>query len=136
MNYKQIYIDLLAKVKAELPVYHRHIGSGLDGFYDAEYKYIVIDAKLKETKRGVQALAHEWTHYKDYTEGRFKEFFKVKKKKYTEERMKEVIDAEQSAGRGASKICLSYGKKYYPEELHPKKLLPLLAFWREFYFDK
>jgi len=136
MTYSEIYDVLLEYVKKEVVVYHKPLGSSLDGFFDAEYGHIVIRNDIRNTKRGVQTLAHEYTHFKDKKDKKFKVFFSYNKTKYTEEKMREVIDAEQSAGRGAALICKKYGKIYKPEELNPKKLPGLILFWRQFYFYK
>ena len=106
-----------------------------DGFYDIDFKIIVINAKYKNTRRGARALAHEYAHFKDKEAGKFHEFFHHQIKKYNEKRMKEVIGAEQSAGIGAAKILLEYGKKYNPEETNAKKLPALMKFWKKYYFS-
>lgn len=136
MTYSQIYDHLLDRVRKEVSVYHRHLGMNLDGFYDVEYNHIVICSRLRNTKRGVRALAHEYTHFKDRHAKRFAGFFAVHRKKYTKERMSEVIAAEQSAGIGAAKICKEYGKKYNPEELNHRKLPNLIKFWETYYLEK
>jgi len=135
MTYSQIYEHLLEIVRKEVSVYHRYLGNAMDGFYDVEYDHIVICSKLKGTKRGVRALAHEWKHRCDRKDKKFTGFFTIHRKKYSEERMAEVIAAEQSAGVGAAKICKKYGKHYAPEETNPKKLPGLIKFWRGYYLD-
>ena len=136
MTYSEIYDHLLERVKKEVFVYHKPLGRDLDGFFDSEYGYIVIRKEIRNTKRGVQTLAHEYTHFQDEKNGKFKRFFSYHKTKFSEEKMCEVIDAEQSAGRGAAKICKEYGKLYAPEELNKKRLPSLIKFWRSFYFYK
>jgi hypothetical protein len=136
MTYHEIYECLLERVKKEVFVYHKRLGENLDGFFDADYGYIVVRQDIRNTKRGVQVLAHEYTHFKDQKSGKFKRFFSYDKTKYSEEKMREVIRAEQSAGRGAAKICKEYGKLYEPEELNKKRLPYLIKFWRGFYFYK
>lgn len=136
MTYSQIYDHLLDRVRKEVSVYHRHLGNNLDGFYDVEYNHIVICSRLRNTRRGVRCLAHEFQHYNDRKDKKFTGFFTVHRKKYTEERMTEIIAAEQSAGTGAARICKEYGKHYSPEELHPKKLANLIKFWQDYYLEK
>lgn len=136
MTYAQIYSHFLEKVRKEVPVYHRHLGDNLDGFYDVDYGYIVINAKLKDTRRGFRALAHEYIHFRDKKAKKFPGFFSHDKREYNKERMTEVIDAEQSAGIGAANISAEYGKFYNPEETNPKELPKLIDFWRKFYFKK
>ena len=136
MTYAQIYSHFLEKVREEIPVYHKTLGNDLDGFYDVEFNFIVVNKKLKGTKRGFFCLAHEWQHKVDHRNKKFPSFFSHHYKKYSEERMAEVIAAEQSAGRGAQKIAASYGKKYSPEETNPKELPHLIKFWKSFYFKK
>lgn len=136
MTYAKIYDHFLEKVRKEVSVYHRPLSGSMDGFYDVEYDHIVINSHLKNTRHGLRALAHEYIHFKDRHAKKFMGFFSAQKRKYTEERMKEVIDAEQSAGVGAAEICGEYGKYYNPEETNPKELPKLIKFWREFYFYK
>ena len=136
MTYAQIYNHLLEQVRKEIPVYHKHLGDGLDGFYDAFGNIIVMNSKWKNTRRGLRALAHEFTHFKDHKAKLYPGFFGHDKRKFTEERMAEAIAAEQSAGKGAARICKKYGKHYNPEETNPKKLPELIKFWRKWYFHK
>ena len=111
MTYAQIYDHLLEEVRKEVSVYHKNLGDGMDGFYDAFGDIIVINSKWKNTKRGLHALAHEKTHRDDKNAKKFPGFFSYDKRKFTEERMAEAIAAEQSAGIGAARICKKYGKK-------------------------
>lgn len=136
MTYSQIYDHFLEKVRKEVPVYHKNLGAGLSGFYDAFANHIVVNSRLKNTRRGLIVLAHEWTHYRDRHDKKFVGFFTHDKRKYSKERMAEVIAAEQSAGIGAAKICKKYGKKYNPEETNLKELPQLVKFWRKWYFYK
>lgn len=136
MTYAQIYSHFLEKVREEIPVYHKTLGNDLDGFYDVEFNFIVVNSHLRGTRRGLRCLAHEFCHMRDHKAKKFPSFFSKHHKKYTKERMEEVIAAEQSAGIGAAKICASYGKKYSPEETNPKELPHLIKFWKSFYFKK
>lgn len=136
MTYAQIYDHLLEEVRKEVPVYHRNLGDGLAGFYDAFGDIIVMNSRWKNTRRGFRALAHEFQHKKDHKAKKFPGFFSYDKRKFTEERMAEAIAAEQSAGIGAARICKKYGKNYEPEETNPKKLPELIKFWRKWYFYK
>lgn len=136
MTYAQIYEHFLEQVRKEIPVYHKPLGDNLDGFFDAFGHVIVVNSKWRNTRRGLRILAHEWKHFDDKRAKRFVGFFAHDKRKFTKERFAEAIAAEQSAGRGAAKICKKYGKHYEPEELNPKKLPELMKFWRKWYFYK
>lgn len=134
MTYYQIYEHLLKEARKKIKIYHRPVRSDLDGFFEANLEYIVINTSLKNTKRGVHVLAHELAHFNDKKSNKFKLFFRLNREKYTKKKMSEVIKAERSAGRGAKKMCAKYGKLYSPEELNPKILPNLIKFWRKFYF--
>ena len=80
MTYSEIYNDLLLKIRKEIPVYHRNLGDETQGFYDMEHDYIVISSGLKNTRKGVRALAHEYTHFMDNKAGKFPGFFVIYQK--------------------------------------------------------
>lgn len=136
MTYKEIYKNLIEEIKKDVYISHRYMGKTLAGFYDSEYNIIVINSVLKYKKEGVFALAHEYTHYKDFKAGKFKRFFDIRLgEKYTDSMMRQIVKAEQSAGRGAAKICKKYGRIYKPEELDKEKLKKLKVFWKKYYFS-
>lgn len=136
MSKKQVF-DLLLQICKEngLKVYFRHLRSDTAGQYDWEAKTIVIDFKLKGTKRGLCVFAHELGHHMDFKNGRFKKFFYSDRMKYTPQNMRMAMLAEQSASRFSKNFLEKHGiQNVYLEELDPTQLPWLIAFWKKNYF--
>lgn len=136
LNAKAPYNSILRHIKERgIRVYHRQMKNGAGGLFDCRQTIITIDKEFRETWEGCGLLLHEFSHYNDYREGKFRNFFEIKLKD-TEENRKLVLDAEFSAVNGSVKLLKMWGIEYIPDELTPGGRESATKFWLEYYFGK
>jgi hypothetical protein len=135
-NAKTPYRSILSFVKQKgIRVYHREIKGGAGGFFDYNKLIITVHKDYRDTWAGCSILAHEITHYHDWREGKFYNFFHSHLP-YTEENLKLVIDAEMSAIKGAERLLKDWGIKYDAPEFTKEGLEKSICFWKKYYFNK
>ena len=139
MTTKGKYEKLVRRLRAEgLKIYHKKQGKDTGGSYDASTKIIEIDPVFRNSKKGIFILLHEYQHYLQHKNKKFKWFFRNRGlSKVTKERMGEVFAAEENASELA---LVEYNKldlgDYIPEELDDRNKEWLYNFYLDSYFKK
>lgn len=116
-------------------MFHREMKSGAGGLFDCEKVIITVDKESRETWVGCYLLAHEWMHYLDNREGKFKDFFSGNYKN-DEAGLNLIVEAEMSAINGAVKFLKMWGIEYKPTEFTKKGLEDSIKFWKKHYFGE
>jgi hypothetical protein len=139
MTTKEKYEKLVRRLRAEgLKIYHKKQGKDTGGSYDASTKIIEIDPVFRNSKKGIFVLLHEYQHYLQHKNKKFKWFFRNRGlSKVTPEKMAEVFAAEKNASELA---LIEYNKldlgDYIPEELDDSNKEWLYNFYLDSYFKK
>jgi len=104
LNAKAPYNSILRHIKERgIRVYHRQMKNGAGGLFDCRQTIITIDKEFRDTWAGCYLQLHEYQHFMDNREGKFRKFFETKLED-TEENRKLIIEAEFSAVNGAIKL--------------------------------
>jgi len=117
-----------------IKVRHRRLANNVNGHFDPETNIITIQRCLKGTVLGCAVLFHELRHWHQNRDKRFARFMSGYKR-YHPAYMKEVVMAEQDAGKFAKMMMDGLGFKYSPPELDEEELPELKEYWRKQYFE-
>lgn len=130
-DYSIIYAELIGFAKSlGLKVLHCRMKED-EGRYNSP-RQIIIDSRLAYLKAGAMALSHEIIHFTDRKAGKYPAFYQHAKLKWSPKNFKMVVDAEQSASRGAQRLLARYGRWVeFDELICPKRYY---TFWRRNYF--
>ncbi len=135
VNPKSPYNSILRYIKAKgVRVFHRAL-KDTGGLFDYKKVIITISKEFRNTWAGCGLLLHEFQHFIDWREGKFRKFFETKLD-YTPENVDLVIKAETSAVNGAIKMLKMWGVDYSPEETTQTGYDKSIKFWIKYYFNK
>jgi len=134
LNFVSPYNSILKYIKSKgIRVYHRSMPEHIGGEFDASQVIITINKEFRATEAGCGILCHEYQHFIDWREGKFKPYF-TEQLLFNKENFQLVIDAETSAILGANKFLKMWGLK--GGEFNAQEKQELIDFVLKYYFDQ
>jgi len=132
-DFKVPYKMILDMLKSKgIKVFHRKLKKDVGGLYNPTNTNISISKDLKNTESGCYTLLHEFAHWSQHREGKFKLFFSDNFE-YTEENFNLILEAEMDAVKTAKQLLKTFGVTYDPPELTKSGRKDVIEFWRRYY---